>query len=48
MWVVEPENRTILVYHSSTEMQKFGQQDTLTGEEILAGFTLPVADLFAQ
>lgn len=46
VWVVEPANRAVLVFHSSTEMQKFEEGDTLTGEGVLEEFSLPVASLF--
>lgn len=46
VWVIEPENRAVLVYRSNTEMHKLGEEDTLKGEGILEGFTLPVASLF--
>jgi Uma2 family endonuclease len=46
VWVVEPENRAVLVYRSSTELQKLGEEDILEGEGILEGFTLPVISLF--
>jgi Uma2 family endonuclease len=48
VWVVEPDNRTILVYSSITEMQKFAEPDTLIGTGVLAGFTLLVTELFAE
>jgi len=48
VWIVEPENRVLLVYRSSTEMHKLGEKDTLVGEGVLEGFSLPVADLFAE
>jgi Uma2 family endonuclease len=48
VWIIEPENRAVLVYRSSTEMDKLGEEDTLHGEDILAGFTLPVASLFGE
>jgi Uma2 family endonuclease len=44
--LVEPRNRAVLVYHSATQVEKFEEQDTLTGAGTLAGFTLSVADLF--
>jgi Uma2 family endonuclease len=47
VWVVEPENRAVLVYRSITEMERLGEADTLKGEGVLEGFSLPVADLFA-
>jgi Uma2 family endonuclease len=47
VWIVEPENRTVLVCRSSTDLQQFGAADTLVGEGILEGFTLAIAELFA-
>ncbi|MCS7220491.1 MAG: Uma2 family endonuclease [Anaerolineae bacterium] len=46
VWVVDPENRAVLVYRSNTEMRQLGEGDILKGEGILEGFTLPVASLF--
>jgi len=46
VWVVEPANRAVLVFRSPTEMEKFGEGDTLRGEGVLEGFSLPVASLF--
>ena len=48
VWIVEPENRDVLVYSASTEMRKFGEGDMLVGEGVLDGFTLPVAELFEE
>jgi Uma2 family endonuclease len=48
VWIVEPENRAVLAYRSSTDVQKFAENDTLTGEGILQGFTLSVATLFGE
>ncbi len=48
VWIVEPENRAVLLYRSVTEMQRLGAEDTLVGEGALEGFTLPVASLFAE
>ena len=47
VWIVEPENRTVFVYRSTTDLQQFGTEDTLAGEGVLEGFTLAVAELFA-
>jgi Uma2 family endonuclease len=47
VWIVEPENRTVLVCHSSTDLQQFGEADTLVGGGTLAGFSLALAELFA-
>ncbi len=48
VWVVEPENKAILVYSSPTEARRLGHADTLDGEGVLAGFSLPIASLFAD
>lgn len=48
VWIVEPENRAVLVYRSRTEMQEFGEGDTVNGEGVLEGFRLPVASLLTE
>jgi Uma2 family endonuclease len=48
VWIVEPDNRDVLIYSSSTEMRKFGEGDILTGEGVLEGFSVPVAELFEE
>ncbi len=48
VWIVEPENRTVLVCHSRTDLRELGEQDTLVGEGVLDGFNMPVVTLFAS
>jgi Uma2 family endonuclease len=48
VWVVEPENRTVLDYRSATEMRKWGEADVVRGEGVLEGFEMPVARLFEE
>jgi Uma2 family endonuclease len=48
VWVVEPENRAIVVYRSLTESQVLNEADVLKGEGPLEGFILPVASLFEE
>ncbi len=48
VWIVEPENQTVLVYHSSTDVEKFEAEESLSGQGVLAGFTLPVTALFIE
>lgn len=45
VWIVNPERRSVQVY-TAHEAMIFGASDTLTGEPVLPGFTLPVADIF--
>jgi len=47
VWVVEPRNRAVRVYRSVTEVQRLGEGDMLQGEGVLAGFELPVVEIFA-
>jgi Uma2 family endonuclease len=46
VWIVEPENRAVLVFRSSSDFQQLGAEEILAGEGMLEGFTLPVASLF--
>ena len=48
VWVVEPDTHSVLVYRSPTEAAKLGKADTLQGEGVLQGFSLPVARVFAD
>lgn len=44
--VVEPEARVITAHRSPAEVREFAVGDTLTLEDILPGFSVPVADVF--
>ena len=46
-WIVEPENRAVVVFRSTTDMQQCDADDMLVGEGVLEGFTLTIASLFA-
>jgi len=45
VWIVDPENRTVLV-HSKNSISQLGLEDMLTGGAVLSGFEIPVADIF--
>ena len=46
-WVVDPQTRTVAVYHAIGEPTRvLTESDTLDGEQVVPGFTMPVADLF--
>jgi len=47
VWVVDPRTRTVSVYRSASEIVVLSESDTLTDEELLPGFRLPVAEIFA-
>jgi Uma2 family endonuclease len=48
VWIIEPGNRKVLVYRSTTDLQEFDEEDQLVGQGIVAGFTLDVAALFNE
>jgi Uma2 family endonuclease len=47
VWVVDPRTRTVSVYRSPSEIVVLSESDTLTDEELLPGFHLPVGEIFA-
>jgi Uma2 family endonuclease len=46
VWVVDPENRTVTVYRSPDEGRLLHESATLTGEDVVPGFSCPVAAFF--
>ena len=46
VWVIEPGAKTVMVYLSETDFTWLTYEDTLTGEDVVEGFTCPVAQLF--
>ena len=48
VWEIDPRARTVRVYTSETTFTDLTVADTLDAAPVLPGFTLPLADLFAQ
>lgn len=48
VWVLHTERRTVTVYRANGEVVVLGVEDTLSGEDVLPGFSCRVADLFPQ
>lgn len=46
VWIIDPEERTVTVYRSATEGKILHESATLSGEDVLPGFSCRVADLF--
>lgn len=46
VWVVDPEERTVTVYRKPGRGEVFWEDDTITGEDVLPGFSCPVAEFF--
>ncbi len=48
VWVADPAARTIYAYRSLTDVREFTESGTLTGDDVLPGFSVPVANLFEE
>ena len=46
VWVIEPIAQTVTVFRSKTDIETLTHKDTLTGEDVVEGFSCPVAQLF--
>ena len=46
VWVIEPVGKTVTVYRSETDIELLTQRDTLSGEDVVEGFSCQVAQLF--
>jgi Uma2 family endonuclease len=44
VWVADPEARTVTAHRAGTAPQVFGEQNTLTVEDVIPGFQLAVGD----
>jgi len=46
VWVLDPVSKTVTVYRSESDIEILTREATLTGEDVVPGFTCPVAQLF--
>ena len=46
VWVIEPVAKTVMVYRSETDFTLLTCEDTLTGEDVVEGFTCLIVQLF--
>ena len=46
VWVIEPGSKTVTVYRSETDIKLLTINDTLSGEDVVEGFSCQVAQLF--
>lgn len=47
VWVVDPKTRSVSVYRGPKDIEIVDLAGTLDGGDVLPGFTLPVAEIFA-
>lgn len=48
VWVVDPIAETVTVHQPDADSFTLSAGDTLDGGDVLPGFTLPIADIFAE
>ena len=48
VWVADPAYQTVSVYRSLTDVRVLHRDDTLTGDDVLPSFELPLAAIFAD
>ena len=46
VWVLSPVSETVMVYRSKIDIKVLTSEDTLTGEDVVEGFSCQVAQLF--
>ena len=48
VWVVSPKMRTVTIHTSQTDIVTLTEKDTLNGGEVVPGFEVSVAEIFAE
>lgn len=48
LWSIDPRSRTVEVYRAADDVRRLGGSDSLDGEDVLPGFSLPLNGLFAE
>lgn len=48
IWIINPKQRTIVIYRANAETQTLTEQDILDGVDVVPGFQYSVAKLFAD
>jgi Uma2 family endonuclease len=48
VWLVSPKMHTVTVYRSLTEIVVLTEKDTLDGGDVVPGFQIPIAEIFAE
>jgi len=48
VWIIDPDERRATVFTSPTDSAEYLEQDALAGGNVLPGFSLSLADLFAE
>ena len=46
-WLIEPEAKTVEIYRLGKQVEVLNNPQTISGEDILPGFTLDLIEIFA-
>ena len=46
VWVMDPRSQTVTVYRSERDIALLTFEDTLTGEDVVQGFSCPISQVF--
>jgi Uma2 family endonuclease len=47
LWIIDPEMQTVTVHRSPVDLRVLTATDTLSGEDVIPGFSFLIAELFA-
>ena len=48
VWIVSPKLHTVTVYRTLTEIQVLTKDDTLDAGDVVPGFQISIAEIFAE
>ncbi|MBI4640568.1 MAG: Uma2 family endonuclease [Candidatus Tectomicrobia bacterium] len=46
VWLISPEHKTVMIYHSPTEVTILSEEDELISDDLLPGFRCRISELF--
>ena len=46
-WLVDPQNKRVEIYRMGRSLEVLEQSSTLSGEDVILGFTLPLKRIWA-
>jgi Uma2 family endonuclease len=48
VWLADPEERVVMAHRSLTDVRRFAISDSLSGDDVLPGFTVPLSEIFGS
>jgi uncharacterized sodium:solute symporter family permease YidK len=47
VWTVNPQTATVIVYRADGGVKVLSVSDTLTGDDVVTGFQIPITEIFS-